>query len=267
MGSAPAPPRGVAATTNSNNKTATATPSTRKGGGGLLGRLVAAQKRTNENVAKSLARPSGGGPSSQRQPPAGGAGAAATATVAGHLLRTAQEVLQDFREQCQKTMLNFDLAEEETTLRVPIVMNDHTAGLTESEAAQVTMEILKYMIYEAAEEVNEEWIAHKEPSEFIDDVVIVVYKEGAAPPEVLEEINKGELPMEVIGQQKALQDERAKQAAQAGARQKMQMEHRAHHGIEADDDLEVLNTNKRDRRTVVDFERERQQDAKRGKIE
>ena len=41
-------------------------------------------------------------------------------------------------------------------------------------------------------EVNDAWIAHKEPSEFIDQVTICIYKEGAAPPEVLEEVNQGE---------------------------------------------------------------------------
>lgn len=249
-------------TIETTGKAKTAAPPLRKGGsgGGLLGRLVAAQKRTNENVAKSLARPG----VVAKHP----AAAASSAAAVVQQLRTAQQVIQDFREQCHKTMLDFDLAEDETTLKVPITMKDHTAGLPESEATMVTMEILKYMVYEAAEEVNEEWIAHKEPSDFIDDVVIVVYKEGAAPPEVLEEINKGELPMEVIGQQKAMQDERAKQAAQASARQKMQMEQKAHQEMDADDDLEVLNTNKRDRRTVEDYERERQQGAtKRGKTE
>jgi hypothetical protein len=255
-------------TIEATGKTKTAAPPSRKGGsgGGLLGRLVAAQKRTNENVAKSLARP---GVVAKHPTAAGAAAATSSAAAVVQQLRTAQQVLQDFREQCHKTMLDFDLAEDETTLKVPITMKDHTAGLPESEATMVTMEILKYMVYEAAEEVNEEWIAHKEPSDFIDDVVIVVYKEGAAPPEVLEEINKGELPMEVIGQQKAMQDERAKQAAQASARQKMQMEQKAHQEMDADDDdLEVLNTNKRDRRTIEDFERERQQgNAKRGKTE
>ena len=123
------------------------------------------------------------------------------------------------------------------------------------------MEILKYMVYEAAEEVNEEWVAHKEPSEFMDEVVIAVYKEGAAPPEVLEEINKGEMPDEVRGQQRAVQEERARQMNQAEQKKARELELQAHnYGFEGGD-AAALNQNKRDRRTIEDYEREK----KRGK--
>ena len=59
-------------------------------------------------------------------------------------------------------------------------------------------------------------MAIKEPSEFMDEFVIAVYKEGAAPPEVLEELNKGELPDEVRGQQQAIQQERQRQVDPQG---------------------------------------------------
>jgi hypothetical protein len=49
---------------------------------------------------------------------------------------------------------------------------------------------------------------------FMDDVVILVYKEGAAPDDVLEELNQGELPEEVRGQQRAIQEAQARLVAQ-----------------------------------------------------
>ena len=73
------------------------------------------------------------------------------------------------------------------------------------------MEILKYIVYEQAEEVNDEWIAHKEPSEFMDEATIAIYKEGEAPPEVLEDMNKADLPDEIKGQQRAIQQEQQTQ--------------------------------------------------------
>jgi hypothetical protein len=97
-------------------------------------------------------------------------------------------------------------------------------------------------------------------------VVISVYKQ--APPEVLDELNKGELPDEVRGQHRAIEQERARQAAQAELKHKRTVEQHVHshrgnnrtngeEEEEEDDDLEVLNTKKRDRRTAEDFARER----------
>jgi type IV secretory pathway VirB10-like protein len=140
----------------------------------------------------------------------------------------------------------------------------------------VTMEVMKYIVYEQAEEVNEEWIAHKEPSEFMDEVVIVIYKEGEAPPEVLEDVNKAELPDEIRGQQQALQQQRQKAEQIRAQRLRMEqtklanMQHNKmttnNSGGDGDDnqdaqddeeeDFAALNTQKRDRRTIEDFERE-----------
>lgn len=254
--------------------------------GGLLGKLVGAQHRTNRHVidAAQQHHPTQPAP----QPPASAdaaAGAsrssepaAATTTGTGTGTKTVQEVNAEFRQFCQDTMLDFDLAQDEQVLKVPITLKDIVQDLPESERPRVTMDVLKYMVYEAAEEVNEEWIAVKEPSEFLDQVVIAVYKEGAAPPEVLEDYNKGELPDEVRGQQQALQSERARMVAQQESRHAQQLEQQAHTtgwggGDEEEDDdqddgVAVLNTKKRDRRTIEDYEREKRENAaaaKRGK--
>lgn len=245
-------------------------------GGGFLGKLVGAQQRTNQHVVAARTKPVGDA-----------AAAGTTTTTTGGIddddlmitptttatmnppptaLRTSQQVLTQFRQAMQDKMLDFDLHEDEQEMKIELTLSAFTTGLSEQDKAQqrVTMEILKYMVYEAAEEVNEEWIAYKEPSEFMDEVTIAIYKEGAAPPEVLEEINKGELPDEVRGQQRALQEARHRQANQAEVRQKQQVEMDVHRNFDDEADAEefsALNKNKRDRRTIEDYERERRGDA------
>ena len=164
------------------------------------------------------------------------------------------------------------------------------------------------MVYEAAEEANEEWVAIKESSEFIDEYTIVIYKEGFAPQDVLDELNQGELPMEIIGQQRAIAEERKRQQIQQEKNDKMKKEQQIHEqqkkknkkkqqqqqqnnriqpeqqhsndqfndifvssnmdlhpndneedeDEEDEDDIAVLNTKKRDRRTMEDYQRDKQ---------
>jgi len=212
----------------------------KKKGLGLLGNLVGAQKRTNQHV--------------QHAAPAS---APAESTVANGpssetSLKTAAQILADFRHDMNQKMLDFDLAPD-PTLQVSISLAKHTQKLTESEKPKVTMEVLKYIVYEQAEEVNDEWIAHKEPSEFLDEVTITVYKEGEAPAEVLEDINKAEVPDEVRGQQRALQDEKrkAQEAKLAKFREGLRQQ-----AMQQEEDFAALNQQKRDRRTIEDYERE-----------
>lgn len=219
---------------------------------GLLGNLVSAQQRTNQHVVKARA--------AVAQPLAT---TTTTDNTKDDATRTAQEAFQEFRQFCSDTFLDFDLASEEV-LKLPISLKDHTQDLLDSEKPKVTMEVLKYMVYEAAEEVNEEWIAYKEPSEFMDECVIAIYKEGAAPPDVLEDVNRAELPDEVRGQQRALSEQRAKVFSKQDAQQSKVLEAQA---FDEDDDLEMLNTNKRDRRTIEDYEREkRAAESKRSRL-
>jgi len=65
-----------------------------------------------------------------------------------------------------------------------------------SERDKVTLDVFKFTVYEQVEEVGKDkWIAAKEPTEyFMDECIINVYKEGHCPPDVLEDINKAELP-------------------------------------------------------------------------
>lgn len=229
----------------------------REKGGGFLSKLVSAQQRTNAHVVASKQ------PSDRKinqQPPArvnhgdGPAtmGIETSGTTSNVISKSAQEVIADFRQECHDKMLNFDLSEEEM-IQVPVVLKDYTQLVSnEEDKLKISMDILKYIVFEAAEEVNEEWVAHKEPSEFMDDILITIYKEGAAPDDVLEDMNHAELPDEIRGQQRAIQEQQ-----QQRSQKKSKTDGPVMAFDEEYDDLEALNTKKRDRRSVEDYEREK----------
>eukprot|EP00934_Nitzschia_sp_Nitz4_P006708 Nitzschia sp. Nitz4//scaffold255_size41878//10719//11966//NITZ4_007400-RA/size41878-processed-gene-0.10-mRNA-1//1//CDS//3329544356//6698//frame0 len=237
----------------------------RKGGGfGLLGNLVGAQRRTNHQVqtaakATDVAAAAAPAAANSTSDDNGVGNNNNEETPAPEDLITAGQLLADFRQEMEQEMLDFDIASE-GVLKVQIDLPAKLRRLLpeEKQSGRVTMEVLKYIVYEQAEEVNEEWIAYKEPSEFMDEVTISIYKEGEAPPEVLEDINKAELPDEIRGQQRAMQEQRQK--AEQNKAQRMQMETtraalQSNHAV-PDDDFAALNTQKRDRRTIEDYERE-----------
>lgn len=198
---------------------------------GMLGNLLGAQKRTDQHMNVTVAK----------KPPR-----EATSDDSASLQKTAQQVLQDFRRATEQKMLDFDLEKDENCCKVRLELAKITRGLRDEEKARVTIQVLKYIVYEQAEEVNEEWVACKEPSEFVDDIVICVYKE--APPEVLEQVNQVEVTDEVRGVGRAISEARRKVAA----REEYKLQHCA---VQADDDdLATLNTNKRDRRTIEEIQ-------------
>lgn len=243
----------------------------KKKGFGLLGNLVGAQKRTNtqmEIAATAIPKKSSVAPNQEgaatTEAGEGGSGDSSQASTAG--TKTAGQVLADFRQEMEQEMLDFDISSEPCLkVKIDVAAKLRTMSDEEKQTGKVSMEILKYIVYEQAEEVNEEWIAYREPSEFMDEATIAIYKEGEAPAEVLEDINKAELPDEVRGQQRAIQEQRQK-AEQIRA-QKLRMEqtklamqlkkkNEQQGGEEDDDDFAALNTQKRDRRTIEDYERE-----------
>jgi hypothetical protein len=116
------------------------------------------------------------------------------------------------------------------------------------------MQILKFIVNEQAEEVNEDWICHSEPSEFMDEIVISVYKE--APPDVLEEVNKVELPEEVVGQQRAIQEARQRAVAKQEADRDKQLQQMAMQE-DKEEEMATLNVHKRDRRTIEEIQLEK----------
>jgi hypothetical protein len=229
---------------------------------GLLGKLVIGAQRTQQSMM-ATAKPN----INDNLHPTDSTSTAAsvlsssnedtTATTDAIIRSTAQQVLADFRETMQQKMLDFELSADET-MSVELSLPTYTCNLAHDDKARVTMDILKYMVYEAAEEINDQWIAHKEPTEFLDECRIAVYKEGCAPAEVLEDVNQAELPDEVRGQERAMAMERQKQLErQHLAQQKMAQEHAHKEQTTFDEDFEALNTQKRDRRTIADYEREK----------
>jgi hypothetical protein len=260
--------------------TGAAAPPKRKAG--LLGNLVGAQQRTNQHVAIASAparsavaatataasgttnantnAAQNGGNASAPTEAADGGGAAGAAP-----LKTAQQVFADFRQSMSDKMLDFDLSSE-VVIQIKVSVSEQAAGLADADKGKVAMDVLKYMVYEAAEEVNEEWIAFKEPSEFLDEVIISIYKEGQAPPEVLEEINQGELPEEVRGAQQAIVQERQRQAQYQEQKHLSKVKSEAIRNMggmanggedDEEEEMEALNSKKRDRRTIEDYEREK----------
>jgi hypothetical protein len=260
------PPPSTAASTTNNNHLPRTTTTTAKRGGGLLGNLVGAQQRTNEHLFNAPVK---------KQPEiklsdensahghgasvGGGSGMAAT---------SAAQVLEDFRHDMQQKLLDFDTETHEQVLEIPIRWTQYIQGLhTPEERAKVSMEVLKYLVQEQVDDINEEWVVYQPPSEFMDEVTLTIYKE--APPEILEEINQGILPEEVKQQQRALQSERQKAVNLAEAKRQAELRTLALRQAtldsnggdgdnEEDDDnmLARLNTVKRDRRTVEDYQRE-----------
>ena len=205
---------------------------------GLLGNLLGAQQRTNHHLqivpAKKLP---------------------ASTTNTLNNSRTAAQVLAEFRSTMEQTMLDFDLSSEQE-LSIQIQLADIHAGLSQDVKEKVTMETLTFMVFEQADEVNEEWIAHKEQGEFMDDVTIIVYKEGHAPDDILEEINKVELTEEMRGQQMAMQQARQKQATKEEKQLEAMKKERVKQEYNEDEDFSALNTRKRDRRTIEEIQRD-----------
>jgi hypothetical protein len=262
--------------------TATTTKVIRKKGSGLLGNLVGAQKRTNQHLQ-----------SIQKVQPQSSTTTTAPATTDATSnnnnnnnnnapaapsveYKTSGQVLAEFRQEMEQQMLDFDISDE-PMLHVKIDLAAKLKLLSQDEQQQgrVTMEILKYIVYEQAEEVNDEWIAQKKASEFLDEVVVAIYKQGQAPLDVLEDVNKGDLPDEIRGQQRAIQQqqqrlEQIREQKQDKANQQAalkavlpsaaQGDKDGNNADNDDDDNEdhvyaALNQNKRDRRTIEEIQK------------
>lgn len=205
---------------------------------GILGNLLGAQKRINKHMEHS-AKP-------KKAP-------VAAAAAADPDRRTAQQVLSEFREKMEQEMLDFDSCGE-VEFKTRIVLSESQKGLNDEDKARITMDVLKYIVYEAAEECNEEWIANKEPSEFMDECVIAVYKEGHAPDDVLEEVNRVELTEDMRGEQFAMSEANKKKSANQEA--KIDQERFKQAVQQEADEIAALNSNKRDRRTIEEIQRD-----------
>eukprot|EP00531_Pseudo-nitzschia_arenysensis_P007512 CAMPEP_0116155422 /NCGR_PEP_ID=MMETSP0329-20121206/22301_1 /TAXON_ID=697910 /ORGANISM="Pseudo-nitzschia arenysensis, Strain B593" /LENGTH=441 /DNA_ID=CAMNT_0003652459 /DNA_START=49 /DNA_END=1374 /DNA_ORIENTATION=- len=280
-----AKPQASTTTTNNNNNNNNNNKPKKKGFG-LLGNLVGAQKRTNHQVVTANSAAATGktqklktaadinnknndsnNTASQQEDTAD---SATSAMDNSEPLVTSGKILSDFRHEMEQKMLDFDIAPD-MSMKIQVKLSDHTKNVQESDKGKITMEVLKYIVYEQAEEVNEEWIPYKEPSEFTDEVTIAIYKDAeSAPPEVMEEVNRAELPEEARIQQNASEQKRREQEAKALKIQEMlQRQALRKMAASAEDQeggggLSKLNTEKRDLRTIEEIQQGR---AKRRKLE
>lgn len=219
---------------------------------GILGNLLGAQKRTNQHMANFEKQKASSNPNhtavKSNGPNAADPSVAASETES----RTAQQVLAEFREKMEQEMLDFDCCGE-TSVKVKIALSEMHMGLNDADKSRVTTDVLFFIVTEAAEECNEEWIAHKDP----DECNVTVYKEGNAPEEAMEEINRVELTEDMKGEQRAIQEARQRKLASEEAKINQETFQRAMAGTKSNQDevASALNSNKRDRRTIEEIQR------------
>lgn len=169
------------------------------------------------------------------------------------------DVINSFRQDVEETLNSFLSNASLPTCKLHVCIADilRQNKIDKMNAPEgLTMEVLKYIVYESIDEIGKDkWIAYKEPSEFIDDYNISVYKEGQAPPEVLEEVNKGEIPDEVKAAQRAMMVAVEREVARKEGKKDAQLLESAVGNVTRDD-LSTLNTIKRDRRTIEEIQNE-----------
>merc|ERR1712194_829884 len=162
------------------------------------------------------------------------------------------QVINKFRTDVESMLQTFKQDYSQTEIKIPIAMSNIIKNLSNEEKRKVTKDVLKYIVYEQSDEIGEgTWVAAKEQSEFMDECTIIVYKDGHAPPEVLEDMFKGELPDEVKQQQQATRQLRMKEITR---KDYLERTERHKHSIQKVDDFATLNVKKRDLRTISEIQ-------------
>eukprot|EP00594_Rhizosolenia_setigera_P015916 CAMPEP_0178972982 /NCGR_PEP_ID=MMETSP0789-20121207/21413_1 /TAXON_ID=3005 /ORGANISM="Rhizosolenia setigera, Strain CCMP 1694" /LENGTH=428 /DNA_ID=CAMNT_0020660685 /DNA_START=36 /DNA_END=1323 /DNA_ORIENTATION=- len=174
---------------------------------------------------------------------------------------SSQTIIAKFRTDIEQKLLDFKNNLSQNVIEIPITLSQITSMLVGEEKLKVSMDVLKYIVYEQSEEIGEglNWIAAKKSSEFfIDEAIICIYKDGHAPLDVLEDLNKGDLPDEIKQQQRAMREAAVKQMKNEDAQKlKKIQEHtlsRKNQASSKNDEPSKLNTKKRDRRTIAQIQ-------------
>ena len=216
--------------------------------GGCLGKLLGAQRRTENHLEMVMPRK---GSQSTFDPNTGAAGC-----------------INQFRNKISKELQQFKSDPTTYISKFPISHASLIKNVSLEEQDKVTINVFKFTVYEQVEEIGMgQWVAVKEPSEFLDECVISVYKNGHCPAEVLDEINRGDLPDEIKGQARHMVESQSKAIERRGKKQDEQM---VKDTIVGEDNVVVLNTNKRDRRTLEQIQKDLQsesEDVKKGRFE
>ncbi|KAL3796163.1 hypothetical protein HJC23_000666 [Cyclotella cryptica] len=205
--------------------------------GGLLGNLLGARQRTENHLAM-VRGPTRTDPSDSSALTSGAAG-----------------VITSFRNRVSTELEQFQSDPTTFITKITISLSSLVKQVPLSERDKVTMDVLKYVVYEQVEEVGmDRWIAAKEPGAFMDECVIAVYKEGHCPQEVLEDLNRGELPDEIKGQARHLAEAQSKMVQRKD--KKVTAEEVMKKNVKEEANVTVLNTNKRDRRTLEQIQKD-----------
>jgi len=236
-------------------------------GGGLLGNLLQAQARTNMHLDAVPASRKTDKSKTNNNSLEGGVGVVGGNggdDIHGGMITSSGQVIANFRAKNEKKLLAFQSSSTDTEIRIPISLGDEIRVLpTIEEKEKVTMDVLRFIIDELAEELGEdEWVVTKESSGFIDEKTIVIYKAGYAPPEVLEELNQGEVPDEVKQQQRTMREAMIREE-QKKARQLH--DNNTKRAFENRSDVIGLNNNKRDRRSIEEIQKDMNHENKRSR--
>jgi hypothetical protein len=211
---------------------------------GLLGNLLGAQRKTNQHLVNAARKRDD---LSQRMDSV-----------------TSTHIISKFREKIERTLRDFEKSHQ-TEIKIPISLADLTREMSSiEEKEKVTISVLKYIVYEQVEEINQEWVAAKESSGFMDEANVHIYKAGFVPSEVLEDMNKGEQTDEAIQQQRFLREALSKEE---NRKAKLIEEENRKKLASEKIQVAVLNTNKRDRRTIEEIQKSMISTSKRTKTE
>jgi len=206
-------------------------------GRGLLGNLLGATHRTNQHLDTVPAR------KKEKQK--------SFDTV------TSGQIINKFREKVEKQLAEFG-SSSKTEIKISVSIAELTREMDSmEEKSKVTMDVIKYVVNELVDDLNEEWVAAREQGEFTDEAVFAVYKAGYAPADVLEDMNKGEVPDEVKQEQRATrealgrkEDKKLRMLEDANLK-KANLKKAAGRNAE----FSALNTAKRDRRSIEEIQK------------
>jgi hypothetical protein len=203
--------------------------------GGILGKLMGAQQRTDNHldVVRTKRRNN---------------------DLAPDLTSGAAGAITSFREKVATDLEKFKSDNNTFVTKVSISLAALTNEVPIEERDKVTMDVFKYVVYEQVEELGmDRWVAAKEPTDFVDEAIIAVYKEGHVPADVLEDLNKADVPDEVKGLSRHIADTQSKTAQR---KDKRNSEVIMRQNACGEDNVVVLNTNKRDRRTLEQIQKD-----------
>ena len=209
--------------------------STKGIGGGILGKLMGAQQRTDNHldVVRTKRRNN---------------------DLAPDLTSGAAGAITSFREKVATDLEKFKSDNNTFVTKISISLAALTNEVPIEERDKVTMDVFKYVVYEQVEELGmDRWVAAKEPTDFVDEAIIAVYKEGHVPADVLEDLNKADVPDEVKGLSRHIADTQSKTAQR---KDKRNSEVIMRQNAVGEDNVVVLNTNKRDRRTMEQIQKD-----------